>query len=289
MKATSAAKPVSPPREVNVFDFRKAARKRATICPGAGFDYMGLPTLGAFCFATNAATLAMAIGTAFATSRAMLLTTIALIVVGIVLWVYEMFYTLTAWPPAEPRQVKYNPWLGAGIITALLVGFGLATFYSFKLATFGGLHMSPTVSDEEELLFHRLVDDDSLARGTVVLFTLPEENKISEPGKLTLGRIIAVPGDKISTMPTSPGSGEARYLINGEVARRVAPTGSAPIALRVPKSPGAITVPPDCYFIAQDNSDEGYDSRVLGYAKRERILSTKMFRWNKSPFLETIK
>lgn len=282
---TAASNSNGPAAEVNVFEFRKTARRRATICPGSGFDYMGRPMLAILCYATSVATLGLAIGTALNPSRELLLGTIFLVVAGTVLWGYEMFATLTAWPSAEPRRVLFNPWWGAAGICVLLVIFGGAVFQSFKLATFVGTHMSPKVSDDETILFHRLVDDEQLQRGTLILFTLPEENKIDEPGKLTLGRIIAVPGDTISTTKG------ARYIVNGNEreTRQVAPSGSSPIALRVPTIPAKLKVPDGCYFVAQDSLDEGYDSRVLGYAKRDRILSAKMFRFSKSPFLETIE
>lgn len=285
---TTTTIPAAPPREeVNVFSFRKDARRRAMLCPGAGFDSMGRPTLALLSYGASVATLIIAIGTAFAPSRAMLLSAIALAVAGTVLWVFEVFATLNAWPPAPPRRLLLNPWWGMAGIVALLIIFGLVTFNAFKLATFTGFHMSTTVGNDETILFHRFVDDEQLHRDAVILFTLPEENKISEPGKLTLGRILAVPGDTIETV-TEPNSNDARYKVNGVIARMVAPSGSLPIAIRVPKG-GKLTIPPGCYFVAQDSKTEGFDSRVLGYAKRERIESAKMFRWNKTPFLETIK
>lgn len=257
------------------------------LCPGAGFDYMARPTLAVVSYGASVATLLCAIGTGYAPSKAMLLSTIALVVVGTVLWVFEVFATLTAWPPATPRPLLLNPTWGMVGIVALLTVFGLVTFNAFKLATFTGLHMSTTVGDDETLLFHRFVDDEQLQRNTVILFTLPEENKIAEPGKLTLGRIIAVPGDTITTV-VEPNSSDARYKINDVISRMVAPSGSLPIAIRVPKG-GKLTVPSGCYFVAQDSKTEGFDSRVLGYAKRDRIVSAKMFRWSGTPFLETIK
>jgi signal peptidase I len=285
---TTTTIPSAPPREeVNVFSFRQTARRRAMLCPGAGFDYMRQSTLAVLSYGASVATLLFAIGTAYAPSKALLVSTILLVVAGTVLWGWEIFATLTAWPTAEPHRVKLNPWWGMAGIVALMIVFGLVTFNAFKLATFDGLHMSTTIGDEETILFHRFVDDEQLQRGAVVLFTLPEENKVAEPGKLTLGRIIAVPGDTIQTV-VEPNSSDARYKINDVVARMVAPSGSLPIAIRVPKS-GKLTVPPGCYFVAQDSKTEGFDSRVLGYAKRDRIVSAKMFRWNKTPFLETIK
>lgn len=270
--------------EVNVFTFRKNVRRRAWICPGAGFATMGRPITGAICYLTSLATFACGIATAISPSRSALTTTIALVVLGTVLWGYEMLSSLTAWPPEQSKVPRFNAWLGAlGIAIAIAV-FAYFVINSFQLATFEGEYMAPLIDDQETILVHRRVDDEQLKKGTVILFELDADNRIEQPGKLTMGRIIAVPGDTISKTRSN------HYEINKVFdERKVAPPGAVKAAIEVPFAPKSYTVPAGGYFVSQEATEGGYDSQLLGLAKRESIVSTQMYRFGKRRFLETIK
>ncbi|MCE9604299.1 MAG: signal peptidase I [Planctomycetia bacterium] len=272
----------TPAAEINVFAYRKTARRKAWVCPGAGFAYLGRPAMAALCYLSSIGTFVAAIATAIVPSQTLLLATIAFIIAGTVLWGLELFSTYTAWPPASLAPSSFNPWLGALAIWIAVAIFAVVVLNSYKLVAFGGSLMSPTISEDESLLFHRSVDDARLQRGNVVLFELDADNKITEPGTLMIGRIIAVPGDMISIS-------KERYVINGQIERHVAPSEHLPIALQVPQSPRMLKVPADCFFVSQDSITSGYDSRVLAYAKRPHIVSTKLFHFGKPPFLHTIE
>lgn len=283
MTTTTPPPPKTTPAEVNVFAFRKTARSRAWICPGAGFDFMGRPINAVVCYLSSIGAFACGIATALMPSQALLFTTIGLIVFGTVLWLFEIFSTFTAWPTAEIKHPRFNPWIGMFGIWIVVTMFGLIVLSSYQLAECQGPEMAPTIADKESFLFHKQVDERRLKRGAVVMFGLDAANKIEEPGKLTIGRIIALPGETMTINKTG------HYVINGEVGPHMSSAGTLPLAIRVPTAPGKVEVPANCYFIAQDSPEHGYDTRVIGYAKRDQIISTQMFRFEKSPFLRTIE
>lgn len=240
------------------------------------------------CYATSIAALACGIATALNPQAATFWATIALVGLGTILWGYELFSTLNAWPHAEARKPKFSPWYGMLGIWLAIAAFGIAMKWSFDVAAFEGAHMSPAIEDKEKILVHRGVDEDRLTRGSLVLFELDSQNGLDEPGKLAIGRIIAVPGDKLATKRFDRST---RYMINGTPAETQAPIGDGTVVVTVP-SEGLnkpLIVPEGSYFVMQDDPEEGYDSRVLGYAKLPRIKSTKLFRFGNGKFLSTIE
>jgi len=270
--------------EVNVFTFRKNARRRAWICPGAGFALMGRPITGAICYLTSLATFACGIATAISPSRAALTTTIALVVLGTVLWGYEMLSSLTAWPPEQSKVPRFNAWLGAlGIAIAIAI-FAFVVISSYQLVTFEGGSMYPLISEQETILMHRRVDDAQLKKGTIVFFDLDRESRVGLPGALTMARIIAVPGDTISKTRSN------HYVINKVFdERKTAPLDTLVPAIEIPFAPKSYTVPAGGYFVSQEASEDFLDSQLFGLAKRDRIVSTELYRFGKGKFLEKIE
>jgi signal peptidase I len=285
---TAAPAPAPPVLDAGVFSFRKTARKRTWVCPGAGFDYLGRPIAAVSCYATSIAALLCGIVTALNPTPTTFWATIALAVLGTLLWCYELFSTLNAWPRQERPRSRLNPWYGMLGIWVMIGLFGIVMATSFQVTAFEESPMSPAIEDKEKILVHRGVDEDRLTRGSLVLFELDSLNGLDEPGKLAIGRIIAVPGDKLATKRFER---TTRYMINGTPAETQAQIAGGTVVITVPAEAlnKPLVVPEGSYFIMQDSPDVGYDSRVLGYAKLSRIKSTKMFRFGKSNFLATIE
>ena len=269
--------------EQDVFAFRKLARRRAWICPGSGFALIGRKPLGRLTYLTGIAAFAAATATALHPSAALLQATFAAVVVATLLWIIEIITVSNAWPPGDAAVAAGRRHItGALILTLTAVAFGLAMFRSFQLIAIQDEGMAPVVWSKERLLFHRHVDRDRLQRGSLVLFELPPENNITEAGTLMLGRIMAVPGDKISLS-------NFRYRVNDALEGTTPPETDLPKALDVPREPTSLTVPADCYFIVQDNHETGLDSQVVGWAKLERIVSTSLFQVDRKPLFARVK
>ncbi|MBA4019239.1 MAG: signal peptidase I [Pirellula sp.] len=273
----------SPSPEQDVFAFRKLARRRAWICPGAGFALIGWKWLGRISYFSGLAALLGAAATAIYPSAALFQATLAAVVVATLLWIVEIIATLNAWPPGDSAVAGSRRYVtGAVVLMLAAAAFGAAMFFSFRLIEIQGQGMAPVVWNGDRLLYHRRVDPAQLQRGAVVLFELPPENNFTEAGTLMLGRIMAVPGDKISLA-------NFRYRVNDSLENPTPPETELPIALNVPRAPQTITVPPDCYFITQDDRETGLDSQVVGWAKLDRIVSTSLFQVQRRPLLARVQ
>ena len=273
----------SPSPDQDVFAFRKLARRRAWICPGAGFAMIGRKPLGRLTYFTGLAALAAATATALQPSAALVQVTFAAVVLATLLWIIEIIATMNAWPPGDPTVAAGRRHItGALVLTLAAVGFGLAMFLSFQLIAIQDEGMAPAVWSKERLLFHRHVDRDRLQRGALILFELPPENNFTEAGTLMLGRIMAVPGDKVSLS-------NFRYRVNDTLENATPPETDLPKALNVPREPQSLTVPADCYFVVQDNRETGLDSQVVGWAKLDLIVSTSFFQVDRKPLFARVK
>lgn len=244
---------------------------------------IGQKRLGQLTFLIGLATFAAATSTAMYPSAALFQVSIAALIVATLLWIVEIIMTMNAWPPGDPAVAAGRRHItGALILTLAAVVFGLAMFYSFQLIAIQDEGMAPVVWSKERLLFHRHVDRERLQRGAIILFELPPENNFTEAGTLMLGRILAVPGDKVSLS-------HFRYRVNDALESATPPETDLPKALYVPREPQTMTVPADCYFVVQDNHETGLDSQVVGWAKLDRIVSTSLFQVDRKPLLARVK
>ncbi|MGC3970775.1 MAG: signal peptidase I [Pirellulales bacterium] len=205
-----------------------------------------------------------------------------MVLTGTVMWVVELVSTINAWPPADgtPAVASYRGKAALWMLAA--VGFGAALVTSFRLVRIEGEGMAPLVWNKDRLLFHTRVDSAQLQRGQVILFGLAKENQITDAGALMLARILAVPGDKLTVV-------NYRYQVNDEVSSPLPIETDLPKALQVPRAPETITIPDGCYFVVQDDREDGLDSQVVGYAKRDQIISTSVFQLERSPFLKRLQ
>jgi signal peptidase I len=265
--------------EPSVFELRRQARRRAWICPGAGFASLGRPFAAAITYVSGAAALVAAIVTAVAPSQDALLTTLALLSIGLVTWFAEIAATYLAWPSGKLVAARYG--VKTALLVVLVAVFAVVVGVDYRVLEVGGAGMAPTLKQGERVLYRRGAKTSQLTRGAPVLFRLHADNKFTEAGTLVLGRILAGPDDLLQIR-------DQMYYVNGQAEHPVAPSDPYPKALVVAGEPGQLLIPKGSYFIVQDSLEAGLDSRVLSYARREDVLSAEFYRLSEFPPLRRI-
>jgi hypothetical protein len=101
------------------------------------------------------------------------------------------------------------------------------------------------------------------------------------PDYKVISRILAGPGDELSI-------DNGRYVVNGNAGPLVGDTGDFEPVMEVPVAPLKLTVPEDCYFMVQE-SPAGLDSRVLSWARKERIVATSLWHLDRRRFLQEVE
>lgn len=212
--------------------------------------------------------LAAAIVTAVMPTPGRFWLTIGLGAFGIGMWFAEMIFTHTeiATTFNAPGDFPWH-WLGAVLMWSLIGGLAFVVVTSYRLFVVGP-EMEPLLREGRFLGVRMHVDPENLAPGKLILFRLDANNQRSEPGRLALGRIVAVPGDSLAIR-------NDRYFVNGEFGLPASQTGAHHVPIVIPAFPETIKVPPNCYFVTQDSPKHGLDSRVLSWARRAEIVSTQ--------------
>lgn len=270
-------RPEAKPSEINVFDYRKAARRRMWVCPGGGFEYLGRQGMARCTYWSSLAVPLVATLAALFPVALFIWATIGLIVLAVFFFVMEVTAGLTAWPPAEPEIRAFRP-TGKLLALAGAVGlFAVVTLTSYGIIVVPDESMVPVLNEGQRVLYRKGGDTDDLKAGQLVLFQLDEKSKAAEPGLHTLGRILAVPGDTIAI-----GGSTFSYYINGQPVRAISERGEYSLAVSVPRMPTQTKIPEGCYFIVQESLDFGFDSRVLSYARSDRIISTRLYTFDGS-------
>ena len=267
-EGTSGGTICAEPPAANV---RSKAFRRSIVCAGAGAALVGRGALAATMYAAQTCTIAAFIWLSLQPSAASAWTTAGLVAAMIVLSLAEQIAIRR--PPVRPpgpaflvggfRYAVCAGVLGAVIATVLLVA-------SFRKMVVGSNVMSPTLAQGEQVICWRRVDPEQLRRGRVILFKNSPESRWGKPSDIMASRILAIPGDKLSVA-------KGAYLVNGEPGPAVAKTGNHAAAVNVPRAPGALTVPPDSYFVVQDSPTAWLDSRVLSFVRRQDIISTRLY------------
>lgn len=283
METTVAEKP-----SINVFDYRKTARRRALICPGAGWEYLGRPMFGRLTFGAALAMLVVASLAAWNPAASTVWTAVGLLVATLVLIGIELFQTFIAWPNSagaeRPRATSRQPLIGAAVLTVAAVLLGTIIGTSFRTLRIDGDGMAPTALDGDRLLCRMGVDRKDLKAGTLILFSCSPQSKGTTVGDHMLARIIAGPGDELEIR-------DGFFVVNGKSGHPAGSIGPDLPALAVPIAPEPgrergrlhtpVRVETDKYFVVQDSLTRGSDSRVLSWIELENIKSCRIFTFSR--------
>lgn len=264
----------APPPEnsdtVDEYRLRRQARRRAWFSPGAGWALLGHPGKARFTFLMYAAFIAAALWLICRLSAIALWLTGALFIAALVIWSLELASLGRA-------TVRFAPstWLVRWFwpITLLV---GLATlavpvlmWTELDVTRVKGEAMEPSIASFEPLIYHRRRAKDDLARGSVILCELSDETRVGRPGMLLIGRVLALPGDKLSIRGGA-------YAIDGEPTDYLADIRMDKPAVDVPKWPKQVTVPDERYFVVQDSPRPGLDSRSFSWVRWQDIKGSQI-------------
>ena len=263
---------------------RAQAVRRSWACPGAGFALWGRPGLAIASYVLSLAAIGgMAWLVVDPRSRAALWVTGGLVGVATVLWIVEQFglKRLSSRPP-QPRILVGGIFAASAVIWFAAVLFLLLLFSRVGSLKIAGSGMSPTLQNGQRALYEKRVEPERLRRGTPVLFTTSDRSAWGQPGWIVAARILAVPQDRLSTS-------DGKYVVNGQTGPAVSELGSYPPVILVPTAPESWTVPEGCYFVVQESSSGGYDSRVLSWVEPGEFVSTRLYHFTVQDFLRPVE
>ena len=136
------------------------------------------------------------------------------------------------------REYLYIP---VAMLLAFIVG---GVIFVFGIIPSGS--MEPTYMTNSIFIGNRLANEETLARGTPVLFHYDEK-------QIYIKRVIGLPGDTVSFA-------DGHVLINGAVLDESAYLSSE-VATHPAFADDIFTVPDDAYFVMGDNRVNSFDSR----------------------------
>lgn len=257
---------------------RLRARRRASLCPGAGWALVGYRRRALLALISVAACLAALVWLVLTLSKESMWTAAVATLIAVLVWIAELLDVrwCVVRPAAESLLVRrfltvtLLVWL-AGLAVPVLIAVRFATdFGSIKISDD---RMAPTIKPGEWLLYSRQVADADLQHRAVVLYRLPPQAKGGTPGELVIARILAVPGDKLAVRG-------GNYVVNGRTSRLRAKALAEKTPIAVPAWPKTLTVPESRYFMVQDSPETGIDSQQLDWARREDVVSTRLYKFN---------
>lgn len=262
---------------------RARARRRAWFCPGAGWALLGRPRWAKATFFFYLCFLAALAWFIVACHRPAAWLSLATFIVSIVAWSSEIAATkraaLRSGPPGWLAR-RFWPatvlvWLASLAIPALLVN-------EFGRMMVRGTGMAPTLDDGERVLFRRRIDSGDLRPGAVVLFKLPPQTRVGEPGLLLVGRLLALPGDTISLR-------KGKYVVNGETTDYLAEKNLVGAAIDVPRWPQTLKVRDGRYFLMQDSPQPGLDSRQFSWIYERDLVSARLIHVSRGRFFQPVE
>jgi signal peptidase I len=157
------------------------------------------------------------------------------------------------------------------LIYTAAIGAGACLLMNFGTQLMRGEGMSPVINPGELLLYHKRVVATDLVPGKVFSFGNSADSSWGRPGDVVIARILAGPGDALAIR-------EKQYEVNGKDSGiEVSPVGHFRVVVNVPEAPEQIKVPPDCYFVVQEQPPRALDSRTLSWARRPNVIATKLW------------
>jgi len=204
---------------------------------------------------------------------------IATLLVTLVFYALEQFLCgrISMRPEGQQSFLARKPInVCVGAYLAYLVALCIGLF-NVGVKQLQGQGMAPTVLPGERFLYRKYVYPEDLRAGHLVLFQTSADSGWGHGGDEVLGRILAVPGDRLAIAA-------GHYLVNGKQEAAVAPVGAYRPKLEIPLAPATLTVPPNCYFIVQDNAQDSFDSRVLSWARKPDLIATRALLLSRRDF-----
>ena len=171
-------------------------------------------------------------------------------------------------PPPPPEQLEIPPtlqpsfWRGLGSALRELIETLILTLVIFLVIRFAvqnfrieGYSMEPNFHDGQFLLVNKIVYMlHAPERGDVIVFVPPTSSS-----RDFIKRVIGLPGDRVEVI-------NGKVYINGEMLDEPYPLNQATY------SAGAVTVPPDEYFVLGDNRNNSSDSHSWGTVSVKKII-----------------
>jgi Signal peptidase, peptidase S26 len=256
---------------------RKRARGKSSLLSGAGLALLGYPAPAGLALALSTAGLAALVVVCFYPTALTAWLAFVLLLGVIILWVAEYIALgrLVIRPSGESSFFSRHFVLACVITYAGALVAAVCLVVSFGTLVARGEGMSPVVDSGERVLYHKRVVPTDLVPGKVITFLVSPESSWGRPGAVVLARILAAPRDTLAIS-------EGHYQVNGKASGvEFSPVGNFQVVVSVPEAPEKITVPPDCYFVVQEQPPKAIDSRILSWARRQDVIATKL--WLLSP------
>jgi len=262
---------------------RRKAMRRSWICPGAGFAMIGRNGWAVVEFVGTLLLLVAMVWLAFEPGPFPLWTVLAGVVAYGILWLVEQIMAKRARLQSPGPRFLVSGFVATSSVfwlTVLLIL--LCLVINLRSLRMAGSGMMPTLEPGERLIYHKRVDWPLVKHGAIIIYTNANDSAWGEPGWIMIARILAGPKDTLSIA-------NGRYVVNGQVGHPVATTGKLGAAIQVPAAPATLVVPDNCYFMVQDHPAGSYDSRVLSWARKENIVSNRLWRLSGRGFLQRVE
>ena len=161
-----------------------------------------------------------------------------------------------------PLGMNLRAWL-RDILLSLLIATAVVVFL-YQPVKVEGTSMLPQLVDEQRIFVNKFVYRlDSIERGDVVVFKLPDD-----PSRSYIKRVVGLPGETVEVR---------RGLVY--VDGRFIDEEHVPPSYRDYTSYPSVTVPPDEYYVLGDHRNTSKDSRAWGTVSRTYITGKAVFAY----------
>jgi signal peptidase I len=270
MTTVDTSPSAAPPETVDEYKLRRQARRRAWFCPGAGWALLGHPGRAGLTFFSYAALLVSALWLIWRLSAVALGLTAAFFLATLVIWSIEIARLGRAEVrPAPAAWLVRWCWPITTLVLLASVAVPLLVLLELDVTRVNGDAMLPSIAPFEPLVYHRRPNRDDLAPGSIVLCKLSDDTRVGRPGMLLIGRVLALPGQKLSIR-------KGAYAVDGEKTDYLADVHLDRPAVDVPKWPKEVTVPDERYFVVQDSPRPGLDSRSFSWVRWQDMEGTRI-------------